>query len=334
METSSKNNNTASTMFINFLGLNNYKSILNKIFKYAKKNFQKFCALFSAFTFILFWYIRTLAYCYQSGLFHVYNISSHYIDISDNFFFQLIEYLAISIIISLSNLIFVSIHINTTKKWVRFIKKFLFFTIETLSLFFIVVFLTYSNIKQVLSEIKGYNIITYVMLLFILICCIISVNIFAIEIIVYSNRAKSKKKNQKKSKGKSKDNTTSTESFKTYIIVLVITAIIIIPLSYFMGVYNERIRTSYKIVVEDISNQELYSSKYEYKIENNKVHLYAVVYENEAIYILCPIYHDNSESNINKSQTKIIEKNNITTFQCDNIKKISTTFSSYHFSTT
>lgn len=181
-------------------------------------------------------------------------------------------------------------------------------------------FLTYSNIKQVLSEIKGYNIITYVMLLFILICCIISVNIFAIEIIVYSNRAKSKKKNQKKSKGKSKDNTTSTESFKTYIIVLVITAIIIIPLSYFMGVYNERIRTSYKIVVEDISNQELYSSKYEYKIENNKVHLYAVVYENEAIYILCPIYHDNSENNINKSQTKIIEKNNITTFQCDNIK--------------
>ena len=105
METSSKNNDTASTLFINFLGLNNYKSILNTIFEYAKKNFQKFCALFSTFTFILFWYIKALAYCYQSGLFHAYNISSYYINISDNFFLQLIEYLAISTIILLSNLL-------------------------------------------------------------------------------------------------------------------------------------------------------------------------------------------------------------------------------------
>ena len=34
----------------------------------------------------------------------------------------------------------------------------------------------------------------------------------------------------------------------------------------------------------------------------------AVAYENDAIYILCPLYHDSSETNINKSQTKIIEK--------------------------
>ena len=224
METSSKNNDTASTLFINFLGLNNYKSILNTIFEYAKKNFQKFCALFSAFTFILFWYIKALAYCYQSGLFHAYNISSYYINISDNFFLQLIEYLAISTIILLSNLIFISIHIKTPKKWVRFIKKLLFFIIETISLFFIIVFLTYSNIKQILLEIKGYNIITCVMLLLILICCIISINIFAIEIIVYSKQAKPQKKKHKKAK----ENTTSVESFKTYIIVLVITAIIII----------------------------------------------------------------------------------------------------------
>lgn len=90
-----------------------------------------------------------------------------------------------------------------------------------------------------------------------------------------------------------------------------------------MGVYNDRIRNSYKIVMEDISSQEFYPSEYEYNINNNKVHLYAVAYENDAIYILCPLYHDSSETNINKSQTKIIEKNNITTFQCDNIKRIS-----------
>lgn len=184
-------------------------------------------------------------------------------------------------------------------------------------------FLTYSNIKQILLEIKGYNIITYVMLLLILICCIISINIFAIEIIVYSKQAKPQKKKHKKAK----ENTTSAESFKTYIIVLVITAIIIMPFSCFMGVYNDRIRTSYKIVLEDISNQELYSSEYEYQTENSTVHLYAVVYENEDIYIVCPLYHDSSQDSINKKQTKIIEKNNITTFQCDNIKKISATFS-------
>lgn len=321
METSSKNNNTATTIFINALGLNNYTSILDEIIKYAMNNFQKFCALFSAFTFILVWYIKTLAYCYQSGLFHMYNISSHYIDINDNFFFQLIEYFTFSIIILLSNLIYISIHINTTTKWGRFIKKLLFFTFEALSLFFITVFLTFSNIKQVLPEIKGYNIITYVMLLLVLLCCIIFINIFAIAIIIYSNRAKTKNKEQ------TNENTTSTKSFKTNIISLVITAIIIIPLSYSMGVYTDHLRTSYKIVVEDISNEKLYSSEYEYKTKNSTVHLYAVVYENETIYILCPIYHDTSEDCINKSQTKIIEKNNITTFQCDNVYKISTTFS-------
>lgn len=313
METSSKNNNTVSEMFINFFGFNNYKSILQIIINYAKDNFQKFCALFSAITFILFWYIRTLAYCYQSGLFYTYSITSHYIDINDNFFFQLIEYFAISIIVLLSNLIFAKLHISTSKRGIRIIYKFIFFTIETLSLFFIVMFLTYSSIKQVLLEIRSYNFITYVALLLILIICFISVNIFAIEIIIYSKRTKPKKEN-------TKENTTSTESFKTYIIVLVITAIIVIPLSYFMGVYNDRIRNSYKIVMEDISSQEFYPSEYEYNINNNKVHLYAVVYEDDAIYILCPLYHDSSETNINKSQTKIIEKDNITTFQCDNIK--------------
>ena len=75
--------------------------------------------------------------------------------------------------------------------------------------------------------------------------------------------------------------------------------------------------------MEDISSQEFYPSEYKYNINNNKVHLYAVAYENDAIYILCPLYHDSSETNINKRQTKIIEKNNITTFQCDNIKRIS-----------
>lgn len=312
METSSKNNNTVSEMFINFFGFDNYKSILQIIINYAKDNFQKFCALFSAISFILFWYIRTLAYCYQSGLFYAYSINSHYIDINDNFFFQLIEYFAISIIVLLSNLFLVKLHTSKSKRFIKIIYKLIFFTIEALSLFFIVMFLTYSSIKQVLSEIKSYNLITYLALLFILIICFISVNIFAIEIIIYSNHTKSKK-----------ENTTSTESAKTYIIALVITVIIVIPLSYFMGVYNDRIRNSYKIVMEDISSQEFYPSEYEYNINNNKVHLYAVAYENDAIYILCPLYHDSSETNINKSQTKIIEKNNITTLQCDNIKRIS-----------
>lgn len=306
METSSKNNNTVSEMFINFFGFDNYKSILQIIINYAKDNFQKFCALFSAISFILFWYIRTLAYCYQSGLFYAYSINSHYIDINDNFFFQLIEYFAISIIVLLSNLFLVKLHTSKSKRIIKIIYKLIFFTIETLSLFFIVMFLTYSSIKQVLSEIKSYNLITYLVLLFMLIICFISVNIFAIEIIIHSNHTKSKK-----------ENTTFTESAKTHIIALVITAIIVIPLSYFMGVYNDRIRNSYKIVMEDISSQEFYPSEYEYNINNNKVHLYAVVYENEDIYIVCPLYHNNSETNINKSQTRIIEKNNITTFQCD-----------------
>lgn len=312
METSSKNNNTVSEMFINFFGFDNYKSILQIIINYAKDNFQKFCALFSAISFILFWYIRTLAYCYQSGLFYAYSINSHYIDINDNFFFQLIEYFAISIIVLLSNLFFVKLHTSKSKRIIKIIYKLIFFTIEALSFFFIVMLLTYSSIKQVLSEIKSYNLITYLALLFILIIYFISVNIFAIEIIIYSNHTKSKK-----------ENTTSTESAKTYIIALVITAIIVIPLSYFMGVYNDRIRNSYKIVMEDISSQEFYPSEYEYNINNNKVHLYAVAYENDAIYILCPLHHDSSETNINKRQTKIIEKNNITTLQCDNIKRIS-----------
>ena len=228
METSSKNNNTVSEMFINFFGFDNYKSILQIIINYAKDNFQKFCALFSAISFILFWYIRTLAYCYQSGLFYAYSINSHYIDINDNFFFQLIEYFAISIIVLLSNLFLVKLHTSKSKRIIKIIYKLIFFTIEALSLFFIVMFLTYSSIKQVLSEIKSYNLITYLALLFIFIICFISVNIFAIEIIIYSNHTKSKK-----------ENTTSTESAKTYIIALVITAIIVIPLSYFMGVYNE-----------------------------------------------------------------------------------------------
>ena len=315
METSNQNKNATSTILINFFGLNNYKSILNKIFNFAHANFPEFCTLFSAFTFILFWYTRTLAYCYQSGTFHMYNISSKYIEINDNFFFQLIEYIAISTIIIFSNFIFISIHVNTTKEFARFIRKLLFFVIEISAIFFIVAFLTYSNINQVLSEIRGYNIITYIILLFVLVCFVVTINIFAIEIIVYSDHTASSKED-------SKNSTASGDSPKTYIMISLITAILLIPLSYFWGVYEDHIRTSYKIVQEDISNQNKYPSKYEYKINNDKSLFYAIVYENDNIYILCPIYHDDSENHIDKNQTKIIDKNGITTFQFDNINKL------------
>ena len=53
--------------------------------------------------------------------------SKHYFTEKVSYSLQLIEYLAISTIILLSNLIFISIHIKTPKKWVRFIKKLLFF---------------------------------------------------------------------------------------------------------------------------------------------------------------------------------------------------------------
>ena len=89
----------------------------------------------------------------------------------------------------------------------------------------------------------------------------------------------------------------------------------------------ERSRNSYKIIKEEITIEHLFSTEYEYTIDNEKVLLYAIIYENNDIYILSPIHYVNFESAIDKKQTKIIEKNDIVTLQCDNIHQIKPTFS-------
>lgn len=315
MNESNSTSNIISKSLIDNKYPNHLNPILIKLLIFAKNNFAKFCALLSAVNVIFFWYIRTIAYCYQSGIFREYTINSDYIVINDNFIFQLIQYMAVFILIALSNIILIHIKLYPQKLLRSIINVFLFFILEIVLVCIIACFFTYSDINQMLLNIKGTSFSTWIALLLIFALWVVVINIFAIEIIFFSKHTKTKNED-------SQTKTVSKDTDKLFFIIPVIVAAFLLPLSYVLGVHNERNKISYKIVNENISASNCYCPIYKNNTNDKNTHLCAVVYENDSIYILCPIYRNQSESYINKTITMIIDKKNIITYQCDDISNI------------
>ena len=181
MKKTDKTNSIESTTIRDFFGIDYFKSIFNKVFQYAKANFPTFSALFSAFTFVLFWYVRALAFSFYSGKFDLYHMSKTYIDINDHIFYEIITIIVYSIIIIFSNILFISIRISPPKNLLKILKIILFFIFESFVIFFIMSFLIDANIKQILSDLKG-NYINIIILCVILLSIVFVLNIIGIEI--------------------------------------------------------------------------------------------------------------------------------------------------------
>ena len=332
--TDPKINNKTFDEICNNLGLNHLKEFMVTIYNYANTNFDKFCYLFAAVTLIISWIIRTIGFCYQAGRFSIYGIDNKYIEIGDNFLFQLMEYVAITIIFLLVNYFYIYFSIQDDGTRFNFKRKrniSVLVSIEMLGLFIMVLISSYTNFMSAINEIKNTNIITWIFILIILLVSTLMINIFGIEFSFSYKKAHKRKKTSDSTTPEDQEPKAKTDkkihnSVLMYIVTAFIVTSIFILFSFFGGKFEESQRTSFKIIKETVSDDSgtnLENKNYIFLSGQNKYIIYPIIYENDDIYIVSRLYISTDNiTEIDYSYQKVIEKNDIPTYQIDNIHSL------------
>lgn len=283
---------------VSLLGLEEYIAIFDCILKFAKEDFKKFSTVASFFFLVVFWYIKTGVYCFILGKFSIYGISSSYIEINDNLIYEIISCLGFLLIILLLNMLLIKIYTNYEK--VRYLIIICF--IEGALLLSIIFLISYPDFQSMFFELKNYKGKNWINLIFLDVSCVIMINSFALVILIDLITGKDKKKIKK---GKNK---------KYILEAIICSAVVLLLCSYINGRNFESSRKDYKYIKELVENNNRNQEKYEYTIDNEIVNLFAIVYEDKDIYMICPVYRMKNNSIIDKEQIKTIEKNKVTVF--------------------
>ena len=310
------NTSTPLAIFLNIFGLSSFECIFHKIYNYAKNNPKTFTAIYSVISGILFFYLKALVYCFQAGRYFSYNINYQYIEVNNGIFYLAIEFMAVLCLTLLSNLLFLSICIDEKKK--KIIRMFTCLFVEFILLWWIVVCLTDCRLVDLLKALSAASFADNITLILSIILLIIFINWGALFCIINLSA--------ERISPKTNSDNPSVKSFNIirYIALFLITCSFLAIITYICGSRYEANRVNYKIIQENYtSSTDILNSKdnaYTYTTtDNTKVLLYAVILETKDNYIMCPINCEDNKYTINKSQSKIIQKYNIITYQCEDI---------------
>lgn len=313
IETKEKNN-----AFLDYFGFKTLNKFYKKISEYAQNHFEKFSALVVATTTLGIWIIRAFGYAYQSGKLSVYNIDKSYISLDDNFLLQIVEFIAVGVLFIVINYFYFYIatkednsRFHLKRKW----RKIKLYVTEILIILVFIILKSNYNINSFFKELQSYSIAMWITLIILLLVLVLMFNIFGIEIV-----------HTKYKKSKSDTANPSAESQKTnneflLIKTIVVFLAVLMADSYIWGLLGERQRTNYKIIAEQteepITNPTVFTFQ-----DNTSSFLYAIVYENQDVYILCQLQKLDNEITIDKNYQRIVPKDNLVTYSVDNIYKI------------
>lgn len=317
-----------SDAFSEYFELDFLDDCLKKVHNYAKEHFERFCTLFAAITAIFGWLIRGCGYAYQSAKLSVYNIDKSYIALNDNFFLAILIYICFGIGYLFVNYIYVCVYFankrNTKKFHLRqFICIFLLLIFEGGIILVLAILQENYTISEFYKEMRGYNGTTQIVFFLLLLGAAFSYNLLGFHIVRSTKRKKKYDKNITMNVKKP----TVSKKYTSFIIwVLAVLTIPILALSG-IGFLMETQRTSFKVIPEQIvetdSNDNLVDGTIFRLEDNNQYSLYAVVFENEDVYILCQISKPEGEISLDRDCQKIVSKDGLKTYNVKNIFQIS-----------
>jgi hypothetical protein len=227
---------------------------------------------------------KLMAYSYYSGWFDYFEINKDYINVaSENIFYDIVISISIVLILFTFNYIVYSAINNNKKK--GFILAFIF--IGTFNVIYLLFFTEYIQTinKFSLNDLLGIIISCFIFLP--IIELILGISLGTINLI------KNKKVKNKNTKADDYDKRKNSFTVRQWLISIIVTIIIYLPISYGMGNYHAKKINTYKTI-------------------NNQ---YVVIYETESEYIIadCNISFNNSFLEINKSKQTYISKINVET---------------------
>ncbi len=230
-------------------------------------------------------------YVYYSGYYAYFNIDRSYIDINNqNMFYDIFFYSACLIMFSAISLLPFMIFISKIKKYIKVILTFLLFFITIVTLYVYVYFSSGLNIKDIAppsrEELLNLIWVTCLFLFIFYMFGIFSIAGYLIDKISSKTPKKRKKKDVPEKKYDQK------HIIRVSIIIIIITFLAYILVSYLIGYSNASDKTSYKIIDEN----------------------HVIIYEDNTHYISSDYRIINTNSiEINTFKQKLIEKVDIET---------------------
>lgn len=320
--------------------------ILQKIKEFMEKDFAKFSAITALCFSIAIWVIRSLGYFYTLGRFSVYHIDKSYIDVwTEGFLIQVIQTVSTCIFLLVINYMYFKLSIpQGDKNAKRRLKKAGFIFLEFIALSAWILFTKEISVLSLLKELP-YNLLLKIVAFFIVWAIALAmVNAVGIEATIFYKMSIKEKKNvtknikeikpklEKKDKNKEQQEKKNDEEividqsdieyrgWVRAIEVLIIICILEFGLMYGVGVFTERYRSEFKVVVEEaetvvedeyiFTNQETGESYY----------LYPIIYENEDVYILSQAAENEEGFSVNCDYQKVVDKKDVSTYYVDTLK--------------
>jgi hypothetical protein len=273
------------------------------------------------------WILRVLDYCYQSGVFSIYSINNKYIQIDDGFLYQMAQFLAILIIFLIINYAYLYIATSSDKSkfgFKRKLKILLFYLVEITTCFFLIFISAGYGINSIITELGKTKFLEVIVIFGMMLILACTFNILGIQMVRYYKRSK-----KKTSKGDNEKDDESPKSTKgniktTLLFTFLILISVMVPITYYVGIFEEHQRTNFKIIKEPITETNSGEKEYVFTSENNSYILYPIIYENQDIYIISRVFIDGNKICIDKSYQKVIDKQDVITYTVDNIYDIST----------
>lgn len=317
-----------SDAFSEYFELDFLDDCLKKVHNYAKEHFERFCTLFAAITAILGWLIRGCGYAYQSAKLSLYSIDKSYIALNDNFFLAILIYICFGIGYLFINYIYVCVYFANKKDTIKFhlrrkARIFFLFVFEGFIILILAILQENYTIFDFYKEMRGYDSTTLITFIILLFGAAFSYNLLGVHIV---HSTKRRRKDDENITTNMKESTVSKKYTSFIMWVLAVLATPILALGV-IGFLMETQRTSFKVIPEQIvatqSNDDLTESTTFKLKDNNEYSFYAVVFENEKVYILCPLSKYEGGISLNKDCQKIVSKDGLITYNVKNIYQIS-----------
>lgn len=340
---------------INVPQINMWRKVANIVLRIIDKDFTKFSAILAAIVTIGIWGAKSFWYFYQMGKLSIYGIDKSYISTNnENVVFQIIQLLAIVIILVCSNYLYYQfsiVHYTGIFKVKKYGKKLLLWLGECIIIILIVSTQIRYDLIEMIEEIRTYNSAEILQIIINIWITYIIVNLIGIEFAIqykvkkvmykirpivhkvqiwYKKRCIRNKNNDKVEDNKKDEKNVRKKTKREYQSVMMACMMVLVTVSielffvYFISAKNESSRADYKVILEDAD----YSKNNEYVFwisENKATKIYPVVYENKNIYILSRLYNVENSVKIDYDYQKVIGKENVETQRIEDIYSINIT---------
>ena len=315
------------------------KSLQEKIIM-CEKHWKSVSLFITSVATAIFILCRMLYFSYYKGAYSVYHLEDSYIDMSnETIIIRIAKTLFVMSVIFVSNYVFYVIGTSKDTGRIRLkrkLKTIVYILFEILILVFISTLETNFSTSEVINEFSKASRSEIIGIVILTLYTSLLINIFAIQICIRKNdrifryiynkiikpiiqKLKIDSAHSSQTEINNEDSNQKDYGWIIFCIIIIIMALCLeMTLLYSFGKSNELSRKEYKVIVQNVENNE----NSQFNIDGKDVEIYIIIYENKEECVVSKLENKNGKVTRRLEENKKIKKENLEIYYCDDIYEI------------